>query len=509
VTAKRWTKANPCVICNGSPELPPGQGRRCFGMLSEDGAYARCTRDELAGAIERNSDLTYSHRIAGACKCGTTHGAPSVVDIADAARAIVATYDYTNASGALLFQVVRMHPKTFRQRKPDGRGGWTWKLDGLEPVLYRLPDVRAGVAAGDTIYVAEGEKDVEALREAGCVATCNAGGAGKWRDRYSKELAGANVVIVRDKDEVGTDHARKVFASVKPHAASIRVVEARAGKDAADHLEHHGVADFVPVWPAADLRETDPVAWKRRALRMGMDVRDPMREVAIDAALARPNAPKWPTGLEGAGDLLPNLHGVVIAAGVPSSGKSYFAIASAVDAARFGWDVIYLSCEMSDQTIAARIKAAANGEVPETFRLVNVSFGASVETLIALIEQRVTERNTLIVFDSVSSFCDQIERKDGEDVYGVDLLKRLIMWAINVRVETEGQVSFIMLAEASKEGRMRGRSGDHKADRALLFESDPAHPQSKKITVTKSWESLTGSLGYFHLDFRAARLVRL
>ena len=36
----------------------------------------------------------------------------------------VAAYAYTDADGALLFEVVRFEPKTFRQRRPDGRGGW-------------------------------------------------------------------------------------------------------------------------------------------------------------------------------------------------------------------------------------------------------------------------------------------------------------------------------------------------------------------------------------------------
>ena len=41
---------------------------------------------------------------------------------------IVATYDYTDADGALLYQVLRLEPKSFRQRQPDGNGGWKWEL---------------------------------------------------------------------------------------------------------------------------------------------------------------------------------------------------------------------------------------------------------------------------------------------------------------------------------------------------------------------------------------------
>ena len=54
---------------------------------------------------------------------------------------IVATYDYTDANGgALLYQVVRYEPKDFRQRRPDGNGGWIWKL-GDKRIIYRWPEI--------------------------------------------------------------------------------------------------------------------------------------------------------------------------------------------------------------------------------------------------------------------------------------------------------------------------------------------------------------------------------
>ncbi len=37
-------------------------------------------------------------------------------------RSICAVYNYTNGSGAQLYQVVRYPPKAFRQRRPDGHG---------------------------------------------------------------------------------------------------------------------------------------------------------------------------------------------------------------------------------------------------------------------------------------------------------------------------------------------------------------------------------------------------
>jgi putative DNA primase/helicase len=58
-------------------------------------------------------------------------------------RQIVKTYDYLGPVGGLVFQVVRFEPKDFRQRRPDGDGGWIWNMKGIKPILYRLPELLA------------------------------------------------------------------------------------------------------------------------------------------------------------------------------------------------------------------------------------------------------------------------------------------------------------------------------------------------------------------------------
>lgn len=170
-------------------------------------------------------------------------------------RRIDHTYDYVDEIGNVLYQVLRFHPKTFRQRRPNGRGGWTWSLGDTRRVLYRLPQVLAAVAAGDTVYITEGEKDAEALTRAGVVATCNSGGAGKWRPEYTEPLAGATVVVIADRDDTGRAHARTVTDSLTAAGCRVAVVEAAVGKDATDHLSAgRTVADLVPV----DLPSDEP-----------------------------------------------------------------------------------------------------------------------------------------------------------------------------------------------------------------------------------------------------------
>jgi hypothetical protein len=102
---------------------------------------------------------------------------------------IVAEYDYRGEQGELLFQVVRFEPKDFRQRRPDGHGGWIWGLGNVRRVLYRLPELLKAPSE-QPVFVVEGEKDVDALIAMGLSATTCPMGAGKWLPEYSESLRG-------------------------------------------------------------------------------------------------------------------------------------------------------------------------------------------------------------------------------------------------------------------------------------------------------------------------------
>ena len=151
----------------------------------------------------------------------------------------VATYDYTDEAGELLFQVCRMDPKDFRQRRRDGNGDWEWKVKGVRQVPYRLLELLAADAS-ETVVVCEGEKDVDNLARIGVKATCNAGGAGKWSREHAAFLAGRDVVVVADRDEPGRKHAQVVAKSLHGLANSIRVIELPTGKDASDWIAGGG-----------------------------------------------------------------------------------------------------------------------------------------------------------------------------------------------------------------------------------------------------------------------------
>lgn len=181
----------------------------------------------------------------------------------------IKTYDYTDESGKLLFQVVRKIPKAFVQRRPDGADGWIWKMAGVRRVPYRLPALIAAIEQGKTIYVPEGEKDCDNLAALGFAATCNPGGAGKWRREYGAHLRGADVVLLPDNDDSGRKHADQVGQNLKPVARRVRVMAlpALAEKgDVSDWLAAGGNAEELtrltndaPLWAGAAVATTTPV----------------------------------------------------------------------------------------------------------------------------------------------------------------------------------------------------------------------------------------------------------
>ena len=174
----------------------------------------------------------------------------------------VETYDYTDENGELLFQKVRLvnqfGKKSFRQRKPDGNGGWDYKVwtyeDGEKvgppQVLYNLPAVERAKANLIPIWVVEGEKDANTLNRLGYVATTMTGGAGngKWLDIHTLALRGATVEVIADNDEPGRLHAENVKNDLEQAGCDVQVWISETHKDITYHLSAgNSMDELVPI----------------------------------------------------------------------------------------------------------------------------------------------------------------------------------------------------------------------------------------------------------------------
>lgn len=289
----------------------------------------------------------------------------------------VAVYDYVDEHGELLFQVCRTADKKFPQRRMDASGKWRWRLGDVRRVPYRLPRIIGAVAAGRTVYIVEGEKDVHSIERAGAVATSSPGGAGKWRDDYDEWFRDADVVIVADRDEPGREHAIDVAAHLRGIAKSVTITEAADGKDASDHLAAgHTLAELVAQRPAS------------RALAV-VDLEPAAEYVAPPTLICH--------------DLL-YLGAVHTLSGPPDCGKTTLACWWMLRAVRDGGTVLFLDEEGGREIVIEKFQAlgAAHGE-----RIGYVEFPSRSwnETDLAMLSDVLSERKPAIVaWDSSAAF---------------------------------------------------------------------------------------------------------
>ncbi|HMP75790.1 MAG TPA: AAA family ATPase [Kiritimatiellia bacterium] len=319
-----------------SLDIAEGDGGRALVVCR-----AGCTQADVVGALKARGLWPQCERTA------------------PAARRIVKAYPYHDADGKLLFEVVRFDPKDFRQRRPDPTApdGWSWKLGDCQRVLYRLPEVRAAVANGETVFVVEGERDADALAALGLCSTCNAGGAGKWKPEYTATLHGAHVVIIPDRDEPGRKHAALVQRELAGEAASVRVVELpdRDGqrvKDAADFVSAGGSLSELLAIVEAEPEESKPRLTSMSASALyDLDMPEPV----------------W---------IVPGLltQGATLLCSKPKVGKSWMALQLACAVADGGLflskyrcpkhDALYLALEDTPRRLKDRLARMLHGQRP-------------------------------------------------------------------------------------------------------------------------------------------------
>jgi hypothetical protein len=321
-------------------------------------------------------------------------------------RRIVGTYDYRDERGELLSQAVRFDPKGFRQRRPDGAGGWVWDLNGVRRVLYRLPDL----PGRQTVLIAEGEKDVDHLWRLGLPATTNAGGAGKWRRDYTAQLKAAgcqHVVVLPDNDPAGETHGRDVARSCAAGGLAVKLLPLPGlpaeGGDVSDFLAAHSKTELLalikeaPVFdPTRSVTQAQPIVLTSLAELLN-EPEDPVAYIVEE---------RIPAGA------------VVLFAAAPKTGKSTAARALALAVSRgepwLGWAttagaVWLLAFEDKRSAIRAHFRQmGATGQEP--IRLFVDQ--APTDLLPRLQELAAKERPALIIVDTLGRL---IRAKDFND----------------------------------------------------------------------------------------------
>jgi len=269
----------------------------------------------------------------------------------------VARYPYVDEHGELLYEVVRGEHKEFAQRRPDpsSRSGWRWSLGGVRQVPYRLPQVIEAVAAGRTVWICEGEKDVAALERAGEAATTNSGGADAWRDELDQWLRGADVVIVVDRDDAGYKRGADLRRRLAAVAKSVKVVEPAVDREKADAHDHlaagFGLNDFLPLVPVTSVTSIQTPSESNTVTEVtgGESTRARVRENEPADLLAGLRDGEWLNSQEfpPLEWIVPGLipEGFTLFVGAPKVGKSWVLLGAMLAVAAGGHALGQIQCE--------------------------------------------------------------------------------------------------------------------------------------------------------------------
>jgi hypothetical protein len=284
----------PCPKCGGTDRFSISTKKQVFncrqcgtgGDIIElvkflDGCGTRDAVEKLAGGTVRSGKGNGALNGKGAAAAS----APPIPDF----KHPQAVFDYKGADGKLLYQNVR-YPlvtadgspvvsskgkpdKTFRLRRPNGKGGWVGNLGGVAQVPYRMPDLLKALMHGATVFVPEGEAKADLLWKWGIPATHIATGT---KD-YAEQFRDADVVLMPDNDDAGFAHIDAIGATLSGTAKHIRVLRLPDLPDKGD------VVDWVEAGGTAErLRELAEQApeW---VPPVAVESPDPAKKAAADA----------------------------------------------------------------------------------------------------------------------------------------------------------------------------------------------------------------------------------
>lgn len=172
-------------------------------------------------------------------------------------------YRYHDTDGTVAYVKSRCTQKATCRRggfylwHTDEDGEVVGGIGDQDRILYRQVELLQAIRAGHTIYFVEGEKDADNGWAQAMPATTLFDGAKKdaanWRPEYTALLAGADVVIISDRDPVGQSFARGVAAQLEGHARRVRLTQVHPSidkkkADLTDHLDAgYGPDDLVEL----------------------------------------------------------------------------------------------------------------------------------------------------------------------------------------------------------------------------------------------------------------------
>ena len=128
-------------------------------------------------------------------------------------------YPYHDQERKILFSKIRIEPgfdgrtKSFYWERLNKHGVIVKNLEGCRKLLYRLPELMQAIEEGKTVFLVEGEKDVDKLRGYGVIAS-TAPESLKWHEDFIAILKNADVVILYDMDKTAFEMCEALITGI-------------------------------------------------------------------------------------------------------------------------------------------------------------------------------------------------------------------------------------------------------------------------------------------------------
>jgi len=370
---------------------------------------------------------------------------------------VTTRYDYQDESGNLVYQVERFNPKSFRIRRPDGKGGWIYDAKGVKIVPYHLPEV---LQTADVLVV-EGEKDCDNLIALGFAATTNPFGAGKFPPDFGQYFTGKHITLIPDNDEPGRQHMHSIAAILKNHAASIKRL------DLPDLLSRGDVSDWLAKYQdqndaaerlailienAAEYKEEstvmeniDPWAKYTFTLKDAYAPREPLKYI-VEGLFSLPSL----SIVYGAPGTLKSLFmgfvAVSVAAGLPCLGRETIKAA-----------VLWIDFDNGKRRSHERFEALGRGtDIPETVPFFYASMphpwlnAGNSEDIESLCSRIIEQEIKLVIIDNLGLVSPGADENSGEMIYIMSNLREL----------SERTSAAVVLIHHQRKTNGRGRIGE-------------------------------------------------
>ena len=201
--------------------------------------HAGCTAEQIVSAmgLELSDLFMQESRPPAACSANGSnahYGSNAVV------------YDYEDTDGNIIAKKLRYPNKSFcwLSRNPKNGKFEKGRSHCKAPLLYNMYDCKDL----QSVYIVEGEKDVDTLKRYKKNAVSFPDGVqSKWSPEYAEFFRNKTVAVIRDNDEPGREFAETLARRLFETAKSIRIVDlSKIWENMPDKAD---ISDYLAVFP--------------------------------------------------------------------------------------------------------------------------------------------------------------------------------------------------------------------------------------------------------------------